>query len=169
MVFYKASGFEQSVKMTPNDCLAGQSWLLRVIQVLECSLPFYSFSFHPQLNSTFLMGWSLPISCSHSEPLATYFLLNLCPVCSPLPPVPQSWDFEVPQFYRLDAENTSTLGDPGLYSLFFHSVYSWPFCIIHVSWIFFSYFSSSVSSHPSRSEFFFTAIPLPFFPLICKA
>jgi len=63
--------------MAPNDCLAGQSWLLRVIQVLECSLPFYSFSFHPQLSSALLMGLTFPISRSHSVPLAGYFLLNL--------------------------------------------------------------------------------------------
>lgn len=78
MVFYKVSRFEQSVKTTPNDCLAGQSWLLRVIQVLEHSPLLFLFipsSAHP----AFLSGLSLPISCSHSAPLAGYFLLNLCP------------------------------------------------------------------------------------------
>ena len=44
------------------------------------TLPFYSFSFHPQLSPAFLMELSLPISCSHSVPLACYFLLILCPV-----------------------------------------------------------------------------------------
>lgn len=51
MFFHKVSGFEQSVKMTPSDYLAWQTWFLRVIWVLECSHPFYSFSFHLQLIS----------------------------------------------------------------------------------------------------------------------
>lgn len=78
---YIVSGFEQSVKMTPNDYLIGAELASETHLGIEALLPFHSFFFHLQLDPAFLMGLSLPISCSHSAPLAGYFLFTLCPVC----------------------------------------------------------------------------------------
>lgn len=80
MVFYKVSRFEQADKMTCNDCLAEQSWLLNVSQELEQPLTFRSFSIHPQLHLAFLRRLKLPVSRSHSLPLLGPLSPSLCPV-----------------------------------------------------------------------------------------
>lgn len=169
--------------MTPNDYLIGAELASETHLGIGALLPFHSFFFHLQLDPAFLMGLSLAISCSHSAPLAGYFLFTLCPVCCS-----GWWGFFVwcvgwfcvcmclPShgILRLLSSagwnwmpRTSALQEIQAYIM--HSyVFSWLFCIIHVlSFFQLFYFFWLFPSVPAGLNSVFTAVPLPFCPPIC--